>query len=195
MASWTEKRVERLKLLHKEGFSATVIAKKLGPSFTKGMVAGKIRRLGLTVKPVKKGPASQPKSLATRKASPISKAQPSKTMPSPAHRIMVSRPIVRTPPPDQPNEPITGVRLFELRDRHCRWPLGQDRPAKYFCGAPAIPSKSWCEHHYGLAYGHRPTHQNRERAKSPGQMLLRALQKRSKGHHAKAGGSFGVPSR
>jgi hypothetical protein len=41
MASWTEKRVERLKLFHKEGFSATLIARKLGPSFTKGMVAGK----------------------------------------------------------------------------------------------------------------------------------------------------------
>jgi hypothetical protein len=42
MVGWTAKRVERLTLLHREGFSATVIAKKLGPAFTKGMVAGKI---------------------------------------------------------------------------------------------------------------------------------------------------------
>jgi len=35
MASWTEKCVSQLKLLHEEGFSATVIAKKLGPDFTK----------------------------------------------------------------------------------------------------------------------------------------------------------------
>ena len=101
------------------------------------------------------------------------------TIPSRAHPILVSRPTVRTPPPAQPTEPINGIRIFDLRERHCRWPLGQDRPAKFFCGAPAIPSKSWCEHHYELAYGHRPTHQKPERDKSPAQMLLRALQKRS----------------
>jgi hypothetical protein len=32
VANWTEKRLKRLKLLDKEGFSATVIAGKLGPS-------------------------------------------------------------------------------------------------------------------------------------------------------------------
>jgi hypothetical protein len=36
--SWTEKRVEQLVLLHKDGHSAMVIPKKLGPDFTKGMV-------------------------------------------------------------------------------------------------------------------------------------------------------------
>ena len=67
MLSWTDKRVERLKLLYKEGFPASAIAKKLGPEFTKGMVAGKIRRLGLTTKPAtnrkqaKAKPAAAPK--------------------------------------------------------------------------------------------------------------------------------------
>ena len=43
--------MDRLKLLHEEGFSATVIAKKLGPDFTKGMVLGKLRRLALAEAP------------------------------------------------------------------------------------------------------------------------------------------------
>ena len=60
MASWTEKCVSQLKLLHKEGFSATVIAKKLGPDFSKGMVLGKLSRLAL---------AEAPKPQETRKAS------------------------------------------------------------------------------------------------------------------------------
>ena len=60
MPSWTEKCVSQLKLLHEEGFSATVIAKKLGPDFTKGMVLGKLRRLAL---------AEAPKPQETRKAS------------------------------------------------------------------------------------------------------------------------------
>ena len=53
MASWTEKCVSQLKLLHEEGFSATVIAKKLGPDFTKGMVLGKLSRLALAEAPKK----------------------------------------------------------------------------------------------------------------------------------------------
>jgi hypothetical protein len=44
MASWTEERVKRLKLLQEERLSATVIATKLGPDFTKGRVLGKLRR-------------------------------------------------------------------------------------------------------------------------------------------------------
>jgi GcrA cell cycle regulator len=180
MASWTEKRVERLKLFHKEGFSATLIARKLGPSFTKGMVAGKIHRLGLTVKPMKKGSALLRKAAPGHTAPPISKAQPRKPIPAPAHPILVSRPTVRSSLPLRPIEPINGLQIFDLRETHCRWPLGHDRPAKFFCGAPTIAAKSWCEHHYRLAYGHRPTHQNPEVGKSPGQMLLQALQKRSK---------------
>ena len=41
MASWTEKCVSQLKLLHEKGFSATVIAKKLGSDLHQGNGAGK----------------------------------------------------------------------------------------------------------------------------------------------------------
>lgn len=180
MAGWTEKRVERLKLLHKEGFSATVIAKKLGPDFTKGMVAGKIHRLGLTVTLAKKAraiPEATP--LSRQRALKRNSAQLFAPSAAPA-TIIVPRAVPRTPTPPVGVAVSNGIRIYDLRAGDCRWPLGDDRPAKFFCGAPVVPSKSWCEHHYGLAYGHRPTHQNRERDKSPGQMLLRALQKSSK---------------
>src|SRR3954447_16510446 len=45
VANWTEKRLKRLKLLNKEGFSATVIAGKLGPAFTKAIVLRKLHLL------------------------------------------------------------------------------------------------------------------------------------------------------
>ena len=84
MASWTEKCVDRLKLLHEEGFSATVIAKKLGPDFTKGMVLGKLRRLAL---------AEAPEAQETRKAS-VQRVIPSKEVPAgrldpPSSRIVL----------------------------------------------------------------------------------------------------------
>jgi hypothetical protein len=36
MVSWTEKPIERLKLLRRKGLPATVNAKKLGPEFIEG---------------------------------------------------------------------------------------------------------------------------------------------------------------
>jgi hypothetical protein len=45
----------------------------------------------------------------------------------------------------------------------------------FYCCAGTRPN------HYGLAYGHCPIHQTRPQEKSPGQMLLRALQSRSRG--------------
>jgi len=53
MVDWTETRIAKLKLLHKEGLSGAAIAKKLGPAFTKGMVIGKLRRLELASKAAK----------------------------------------------------------------------------------------------------------------------------------------------
>jgi hypothetical protein len=111
MASWTEKRVERLKLLHKEGFSGTVIAKKLGPAFTKGMVAGKIRRLGLTVKPAKKRPRPEAKLLVPAESAPLRRpsAPPKLSRSSPAPvPIVVPAAVVRTPKPIAPA--VTGIR-------------------------------------------------------------------------------------
>jgi hypothetical protein len=45
MVNWTENRLNRLQLLRKEGVSATVIARKLGPAFSKGIVLRKLREL------------------------------------------------------------------------------------------------------------------------------------------------------
>jgi hypothetical protein len=180
MVTWTEKRVERLKLLHKEGFPATAIAKKLGPEFTKGMVAGKIHRVGLAAKPAKK--PAHPK-LDT---APLSRPTPAKPKfagsASASVRIIVPPAAPRRPTPAATVGPVTGIRLYDLREGHCRWPVGNDRPAKFFCGAASVPSKSWCEHHCRMAYGHRPTHQNRERKRSPGQMLLQAVREHAKRH-------------
>jgi hypothetical protein len=57
MVNWTEKRIAKLKLLHKEGLSGAAIAKKLGPAFTKGIVIGKLRRLDVEPQQVVLGKA------------------------------------------------------------------------------------------------------------------------------------------
>jgi hypothetical protein len=152
MARWTDKRVERLKLLHKECFSATVIAKKLGAAFTKGMVVGKLRRIALEAERAKtrtgRSSSSQAKTGAERagslKAAAVKPTRPSRPiiLPKPAPVVL---PVPSAPAPK-------GVRLFDLRDCHCRWPIGNDRPARMFCGAPALNASSWCEHHQRIAF-------------------------------------------
>jgi GcrA cell cycle regulator len=183
MVAWTEKRVARLKLFHKEGFSASVIAKKLGPAFTKGMVAGEINRLGLSAKPARSTRPTRKEPKASEKLAKSGKA----TRSGPAAHTRAASPIVlpQTKPhlierPAQQLSSPKGVRLYDLRAGQCRWPLGDDRPAKFFCGAPTVPSKTWCEHHYRLAYGHAPPRQSRPHEGSPGHMLLRALRSRGR---------------
>ena len=131
MASWTEKCVSQLKLLHEEGFSATVIAKKLGPDFTKGMVLGKLSRLAL---------AEAPKPQEIRKASVQRVIPPSR----------IALPNTRGPDPQATAR--EGVRLYDLHIGQCRWPVGNDRPARYFCGEQAVNSSSWCELHRRMAF-------------------------------------------
>ena len=139
MASWTEKCVDRLKLLHEEGFSATVIAQKLGPDFTKGMVLGKLRRLSFETK----APAPR----ATRKATVERVIRPKEVParrvagPQPSSRIALQNPTARK-----------GIRLYDLREGHCRWPVGDDKPARYFCGEQAVNGSSWCEAHQRIAF-------------------------------------------
>src|SRR5215212_6648391 len=64
MANWTENRLKRLKLLKKEGLSASVIAGKLGSAFTKSIVLRKIHQL-------EEERLARAKALAARKAARV----------------------------------------------------------------------------------------------------------------------------
>ena len=150
VANWTETRLKRLKLLHKEGLSATVIAGKLGPAFTKSIVLRKIHGL-------EEERLARTKALAARKAAKArllkraSKAIDTTRHTEPAPRARAStapqvkagplRVVLPVPPPAKP---ATGILIFDLREGHCRWPLGNDRPARLFCGGAAVDSGSWC---------------------------------------------------
>jgi hypothetical protein len=90
MASWTDKRIERLKLLHKEG-SASVIAKKLGAAFTKGMVVGKLRRNTLEAEAPKARTERSRSSEATSTAQRASSLKAAAVKPTPPSRPIILR--------------------------------------------------------------------------------------------------------
>ena len=164
MVNWTELRIAKLKWLHKEGLSAGAIGKKLGPAFTKGMVIRKIHRLGLNKKPAKAGAAKKLK--APIQTSP-EKAHPRK----PASSSMSSVELIVVPPPTQPRSvgtpELSGRELFELRAGQCRFPLGDDRPARLFCGAPAVGTSSWCEYHQRIVFPNLAPPKHRSRRQNP----------------------------
>jgi hypothetical protein len=155
--NWTETRLKRLKLLHEEGFSATIIAGKLGPAFTKRIVLRKVHQLD-------EERLARAKVLAARKAAKArllkraSKAVDAPRQAAPALKERASAVaqepirIVAPVPPPAKLAPLKGILLFDLREGHCRWPLGNDRPARLFCGAASVGTSSWCEHHQRIAF-------------------------------------------
>ena len=120
--NWTETRLKRLKLLHKEGFSATIIARKLGPAFTKSIVLRKVHQL-------EEQRIARAKVLAARKAAkarllkraskridappqaaPALKERASAVAPVKAEPIRIVAPV---PPPAKP-APLKGIAPLRL---------------------------------------------------------------------------------
>jgi hypothetical protein len=154
MVNWTEKRLTRLTQLRKAGVPATTIAKKLGPTFSKGIVLRKVHQLEAErlerarLRAARKLARAAATKLATKAAAPV--------VAPPKEREVIAV----APPPKQatprprattlPRPP--GVRLFDLRGGQCRWPVDDGRPARFFCGSPSVGASSWCDQHQRLAF-------------------------------------------
>lgn len=134
--SWTEERVAVLKKLWGEGKTAAEIAKELG-GVTRNAVIGKAHRLKLsnrlspiqqTVKKASKPKASEEKAPAVKK---------------------------RIPKPANMDVPFTGkgVKLADLKEKMCRWPIGDPQHEDFkFCGCANAMGLPYCEEHAKIAY-------------------------------------------
>lgn len=146
-ANWTEERIDTLKRLCSEGFSASQIAAELGGGLTRNAVIGKLHRLGL-----KKPTASFAPAKRTR---PVSRPKP----PPPAIAARPAAPAVIPEPPIPPAqlpdapEPKR-LRVLQLTERTCKWPIGDPRRLDFcFCGNEAARGgPPYCHYHAGIAY-------------------------------------------
>ncbi|GIX16685.1 MAG: global cell cycle regulator GcrA-like protein [Rhodothalassiaceae bacterium] len=60
----------------------------------------------------------------------------------------------------------TLVRLLDLNDRMCKWPIGHpNEPDFHFCGKPVEPGFPYCSAHCDVAY---QTSHRRQRQAQPG---------------------------
>lgn len=132
--SWTDERVALLKKMWGEGKTAAEIAKELG-GVTRNAVIGKAHRLKLSnrLSPIQqnnKKPAAKP----VEEKKPVAKKKA-------ANDIALS------------DMNITGVSMGELKDKMCRWPIGDPKDEDFrFCGCQSIAGLPYCGEHSKIAY-------------------------------------------
>jgi GcrA cell cycle regulator len=143
LQTWTNDRVEALKIHFQAGLSCREIANEIGVS--RNAVIGKISRLNL----------KRDKDRMVRTGRP---ERTGETRPRGAPRL---RQILLKAYPTQPDaarvdEPIHNghtCSLFELSKDTCRWPISTPGAEDFcFCGNPPIEGLPYCAGHSRLAY-------------------------------------------
>ena len=154
--AWIEERVEQLKALWAEGYSATRIA-GLMRGVTRSAVLGKVHRLGLSDRKTK----VSLRGVANGDSAVVAQSQPRRKprlrfgVPRPALEVIVNpEPPVRLDPAIWEAAPgEKPVPLPEVEADMCRWPLGDPKTDGFgFCGCPKVPGYSFCAHHKQLAF-------------------------------------------
>jgi GcrA cell cycle regulator len=159
--SWTDERVEQLRLHWVEGKSASQIAALLGHGLTRNAVIGKVHRLGLATRAKSPGSASprprppRPTPSVHRSAAP----RPSTVVPRIGRgaTALAIAPQAFADADAQDFESVVvpmslRVTIVELREAMCRWPLGDpSSPDFRYCGSHTATGP-YCPHHGALAY-------------------------------------------
>ncbi|HTJ57305.1 MAG TPA: GcrA family cell cycle regulator [Devosiaceae bacterium] len=174
---WTEERVELLKKLWLEGFSASQIAGELGDGVTRNAVIGKVHRLKLSgrAKPASAAaprprPTAAPRTSAPRRVSAPAASVRTTLGNAIKERRMVSAPMIGAtalkiseemeieayvaPQTSELFIPVDQrLSLLELSESTCKWPIGDPLTADfYFCGQHANDGHPYCEFHSRKAY-------------------------------------------
>ena len=138
--SWTAEKEEKLRKYWKLGYSGSKIAQLLGGGATRNSVLGKSFRLKLEARAVSKKLTS--KVNTNKDNSPEIKTQ--KLGRKAKFKALL---LDKSFPPENP------VKLEDLTDDHCRWPLGEKlQPAKFFCGRKPTEKFVYCALHLMIGY-------------------------------------------
>lgn len=132
---WTEARIELLKKLWLEGYSASQVAAQLG-GVTRSAVIGKLHRLGVTrAGSVRR--AANPNAVRT--------ARIIRTKPIPKPRL-----VYVAPKDTGPLEPL-GETIEKAKYGQCLWIEGDPKQDGRICGRET-GGHAYCQHHRSAAY-------------------------------------------
>lgn len=147
--SWTDERVNLLKQMWGEGKTAAEIAKLLG-GVTRNAVIGKAHRLKLSgrISPIQQN--TRPETVVSRAHGISSEHRTAPVSRNLRERVMAD--VVTSPVMD---DYIAGqeVRLVELKERMCRWPIGDPKDENFrFCGQSSVEGLPYCNRHCRVAF-------------------------------------------
>ena len=156
--SWTEERVELLRKLWIENFSASRIAAELG-GVSRSAVLGKIHRLGLA----EREKPTPPLNRQSKPRLPRSERRPWRpasigNMALKLEPEFESEMLVASEAQPFPCAVPAARRLSveSLTESTCKWPIGDPRNEDFhFCGHASLKAPPYCEYHARLAYRSR----------------------------------------
>lgn len=140
--TWTTERVTLLKDRINAGFTCGQIAGEMGLS--RNAVIGKATRLGLL---------GQRASARTTAPSRIRRREPRPKPTTPQHilRALWAQPQLSCA--EVPESSANRCSLFELREWHCRWPIGDPTAKNFgFCGNKPLNGFPYCAVHARIGY-------------------------------------------
>lgn len=158
--TWTDERIADLRRMWGEGMSASQISAHFG-TISRNAVLGAVHRFKLGEHVVIKKPDIKRKPTArdVRRLAPAApKVKPlvgpaafPKTKIDPVKAAAVKA-IENRPPPRNMPAPLL-VRLFDLQNNHCRWPVRGEKEHTLFCGHVSAVGCSYCPGHKLLSVG------------------------------------------
>lgn len=159
-----EGRVDLLKLLWRDGYSGSQIAKRLG-GVSRNAVIGKIHRLGLS------GRATRFRTKESKPRQPRKRCTPFNQPQRPASvALFKTEPYT---PPIKPHIPEAERKtLLQLEDKDCRFPVTDEAPHA-FCGRAKIAGLPYCEDHARICFV--PPHPRAGRPQPPGPLYRKGV--------------------
>ena len=137
--SWTPERESKLKELRKKGHTASQIASLIGET-TRNAVIGKANRLNLEARTVSKKHSTTPK---VKLENDVEIKQEKLSRKARFKSLLL----------DKNFEPENPIKLTELTDNTCRWPIGHPYEKDfYFCGRKPLEKFPYCNLHVLYAF-------------------------------------------
>ena len=138
--SWSQEREEKLRELWKKGHSASQIASMLGDT-TRNAVIGKAHRLNLEARMTSKKKQVTP---GKQKNSSLKEYKTQKLGRKARFKALLL---------DKNFEEENPLKLEELTDKTCRWPIGHPHEENfYFCGRQSMEKLPYCKLHVLYAF-------------------------------------------
>lgn len=154
--AWTDKMVDDLRMMWKQGLTTGEIGKRLGVS--KNSIVGKVHRLQLDARPspIKKK-SEQEEELEKTAVARTSAEEADKKIKSSdkktTEKALKPAPKKDAIPAAAPLRNPGNIKLTDLDNHTCRWPLGDPKDENFhFCGKKVRLGQTYCEEHSAQAY-------------------------------------------